>query len=182
MTIEELRPPGPAQGAVPARSRDGRKVLHAVGVIDSEGIVCHVETHLGVADAGLHPASGGDGTWACSGDMLLQSLVACAGVTLAAVAKALGIEIRAGRVVAEGDLDFRGTLGVGKSKRRSASQRYPAAVRGRDRCDPGADGEPASPDRALLRDLSDSQESAPADRDDRRGSAFVMAVEDRLVG
>ena len=88
--------------------------LRAVGTIDADGVVCRVETAAGLVEAGLHPAAGGDGDWACSGDMLLQSLVACAGVTLAAVAKAMGIVVRSGRVVAEGDLDFRGTLGVNK--------------------------------------------------------------------
>jgi uncharacterized OsmC-like protein len=115
MNIDELRArQAPLKEAYRQDPSSAQKVLHAVGVLDADGIVCRVKTHLGVADAGLHPASGGDGSWACSGDMLLESLVACAGVTLAAVAKALGIEIRSGRVVAEGDLDFRGTLGVSK--------------------------------------------------------------------
>jgi uncharacterized OsmC-like protein len=77
-----------------------------------EGISCSVSTGRALADAGLHPASGGDGTLLCSGDMLLEALVACAGVTLRAVATSLGIAVRSGRVQAEGDLDFRGTLGV----------------------------------------------------------------------
>lgn len=79
-----------------------------------EGVSCRVETGRALAEAGLHPATGGDGSLACSGDMLLEALVACAGVTLRAVATALGIELRDARVVAEGDLDFRGTLGVSK--------------------------------------------------------------------
>lgn len=79
-----------------------------------EGIDCDVETWRGRATAGLHPAAGGDGTLACSGDMLLQALAGCAGVTLRAVATALDIPIRSGAVVAEGDLDFRGTLGVSR--------------------------------------------------------------------
>jgi uncharacterized OsmC-like protein len=79
-----------------------------------EGVTCSVETGRAMVQAGLHPASGGNGVAACSGDMLLQALVACAGVTLNAVATALGIEIRGGEVHAEGDLDFRGTLGVAK--------------------------------------------------------------------
>jgi uncharacterized OsmC-like protein len=79
-----------------------------------DGVACSVETGRALVEAGLHPASGGSGAQACSGDMLLQALVACAGVTLAAVATALGIELRDGRLVAEGDLDFRGTLGVAK--------------------------------------------------------------------
>ena len=86
--------------------------LSAAGTLDGEGIACSVQTGKALVEAGLHPASGGDGTQACSGDMLLEALVACAGVTLRAVATALGIEVRGGRVSAEGDLDFRGTLGV----------------------------------------------------------------------
>jgi len=74
-----------------------------------------VDTGKALVEAGLHPATGGDGSFACSGDMLLEALVACAGVTLKAVATALGIELRGGKVRAEGDLDFRGTLGVDKS-------------------------------------------------------------------
>src|SRR4051794_1972273 len=77
-----------------------------------EGVSCSVDTGRAIAEAGLHPASGGDGTLLCSGDMLLEALVACAGVTLRAVATSLGIEVRGGRVRAEGDLDFRGTLAV----------------------------------------------------------------------
>ena len=79
-----------------------------------EGVSCNVETGRALVKAGLHPASGGNGLSACSGDMLLQALVACAGVTLNAVATALGIAVRGGEVRAEGDLDFRGTLGVAK--------------------------------------------------------------------
>jgi len=88
--------------------------LKAQGELDAPGIACKVETGRAIVEAGLHPASGGDGSQACSGDMLLEALVACAGVTLKAVATALGIEIRRGVVRAEGDLDFRGTLGVDK--------------------------------------------------------------------
>ena len=87
--------------------------LSAEGNLD-EGIVCSVETGKAIVEAGLHPATGGDGFSACSGDMLLQALVACAGVTLRAVATALEIEVRGGKVSAKGDLDFRGTLGVSK--------------------------------------------------------------------
>lgn len=79
-----------------------------------EGITCRVETGRALVEAGLHPATGGTGLAACSGDMLLEALVACAGVTLSAVATAIGVEIRDGCVRAEGDLDFRGTLGVAK--------------------------------------------------------------------
>jgi uncharacterized OsmC-like protein len=79
-----------------------------------EGITCSVQTGKALARAGLHPATGGDGLSLCSGDMLLEALVACAGVTLNSVATAIGIEVREGVVWAEGDLDFRGTLGVAK--------------------------------------------------------------------
>jgi uncharacterized OsmC-like protein len=79
-----------------------------------EGVSCRVETGKALVEAGLHPATGGSGLQACSGDMLLEALVACAGVTLKAVATALGIELRDATLVAEGDLDFRGTLGVSK--------------------------------------------------------------------
>lgn len=79
-----------------------------------EGLTCSVDTGQALVRAGLHPGTGGDGLSACSGDMLLQALVACAGVTLNAVATALGITLRSARLSAEGDLDFRGTLGVAK--------------------------------------------------------------------
>ena len=88
--------------------------LRAEGTLDEGAIACKVETGRALAVAGLHPATGGSGTELCSGDMLLEALVACAGVTLKAVATALAIPLRAGRVRAEGDLDFRGTLGVDK--------------------------------------------------------------------
>jgi len=85
--------------------------LSASGAL-GEGVSCSVQTGRALAAAGLHPASGGDGSLLCSGDMLLEALVACAGVTLRAVATSMGIELRSGTVTAEGDLDFRGTLGV----------------------------------------------------------------------
>ena len=88
--------------------------LRARGELGAEEVSCSVETGRALAIAGLHPASGGDGTLACSGDMLLQALVACAGVTLRAVATSLGIAVAGGTVRAEGDLDFRGTLAVAK--------------------------------------------------------------------
>jgi uncharacterized OsmC-like protein len=87
--------------------------LKAVGKI-GEGISCSVESGRALIEAGLHPATGGTGLLACSGDLLLEALVACAGVTLRAVATAIGVEIKNGVVKAEGDLDFRGTLGVSK--------------------------------------------------------------------
>jgi len=91
-----------------------RLTLRADGELGSEGVACSVDTGRALVEAGLHPASGGDGALACSGDMLLQALVACAGVTLSAVATSLGIPLRGGRLTAQGDLDFRGTLGVAK--------------------------------------------------------------------
>ena len=85
--------------------------LSAAGTL-GENVSCSVQTGRAIAEAGLHPATGGDGSLLCSGDMLLEALVACAGVTLRAVATSLGIPVASGRVRAEGDLDFRGTLGV----------------------------------------------------------------------
>jgi uncharacterized OsmC-like protein len=115
MTADELRA---LQAPVKARYKDepsaARWTLAARGTLKGERLICSVESHLGEIDAGLHPATGGDGKSACSGDMLLQSLVACAGVTLQAVATAMSIPLRGGTVSAEGRLDFRGTLGVNK--------------------------------------------------------------------
>jgi uncharacterized OsmC-like protein len=88
--------------------------LRAKGTLDDTNIACKVETGRALAVAGLHPATGGSGLELCSGDMLLEALVACAGVTLKAVATALAIPLKSGTVSAEGDLDFRGTLGVAK--------------------------------------------------------------------
>lgn len=87
--------------------------LRAVGIL-GEGVTCSVATGQALVHAGLHPATGGNGMSACSGDMLLQALVACAGVTLNAVATALELKVRDAKISAEGDLDFRGTLGVAK--------------------------------------------------------------------
>jgi uncharacterized OsmC-like protein len=92
----------------------GLITLKAKGALDDTNIACKVETGRALAVAGLHPATGGSGMELCSGDMLLEALVACAGVTLKAVATALDIPLRSGTVSAEGDLDFRGTLGVAK--------------------------------------------------------------------
>jgi uncharacterized OsmC-like protein len=88
--------------------------LRAAGRLDETAVSCHVDTGRAMVEAGLHPATGGTGLEACSGDLLLQALVACAGVTLRAVATALGLPVRGGEVRAEGELDFRGTLGVSK--------------------------------------------------------------------
>src|ERR1043166_3564981 len=104
----------------PIKDRDksdpkaGLITLKAKGALDDTNIACKVETGRALAVAGLHPATGGSGMELCSGDMLLEALVACAGVTLKAVATALDIPLRSGTVSAEGDLDFRGTLGVAK--------------------------------------------------------------------
>jgi len=116
MKTDELRS---LQAPLKARYRDAPEAalvtLRAAGRLGDEAIACKVSTGRALVEAGLHPASGGSGLQVCSGDMLLEALVACAGVTLAAVATALGIEIREGSVTAEGDLDFRGTLGVDKT-------------------------------------------------------------------
>ena len=97
-----------------ADAKAGLITLNAKGALDDTNIACKVETSRALAVAGLHPATGGSGLELCSGDMLLEALVACAGVTLKAVATALDIPLRSGAVSAEGDLDFRGTLGVAK--------------------------------------------------------------------
>jgi len=91
-----------------------RITLSAQGIVDDTSISCQVGTRHGVVTAGLHPATGGDGSEACSGDMLLEALVACAGVTLRAVATALAVSLRRAVIGAEGELDFRGTLGVAR--------------------------------------------------------------------
>ena len=88
--------------------------LRATGRLDETAVSCHVDTGRAMVEAGLHPATGGTGLEACSGDLLLQALVACAGVTLRAVATALDLPVHGGDIRAEGDLDFRGTLGVSK--------------------------------------------------------------------
>jgi uncharacterized OsmC-like protein len=88
--------------------------LKAEGAIDEASVACKVETGRALVTAGLHPATGGSGLEACSGDMLLEALIACAGVTMKAVATAIGVELKGARLTAEGDLDFRGTLGVAK--------------------------------------------------------------------
>jgi uncharacterized OsmC-like protein len=115
MNTDELRA---LQAPLKQRYRDDPSAavitLSASGTLDAAAISCRVETGRALVEAGLHPATGGSGLQACSGDMLLEALVACAGVTLRAVATALGVPIRAGTVRAEGDLDFRGTLGVAK--------------------------------------------------------------------
>lgn len=114
MNAETLRAlQGPLKEHYRAEPAAAQVTLRAEGRL-TEGISCRVETGRAIVEAGLHPATGGTGELACSGDMLLEALVACAGVTLRAVATALGIEVREGILRAEGDLDFRGTLGVSK--------------------------------------------------------------------
>ena len=97
------------------RPQDALVTLHAAGTLGAENVACTVATGRALVEAGLHPATGGTGMLACSGDMLLEALVACAGVTLRAVATSLGFEV-SGTVHADGDLDFRGTLGVAKDE------------------------------------------------------------------
>lgn len=110
-TLREIQEP------IKQRLRDdpasGLVTLHASGEL-GEGVTCSVQTGRALVEAGLHPATGGDGGFACSGDMLLEALVACAGVTMRAVATSLGITVE-GSIRADGDLDFRGTLGVDKT-------------------------------------------------------------------
>ena len=115
MNADELRAiQAPLKDRYRAEPQAARITLKASGALDSAAIACKVERGRAIAATGLHPATGGSGAELCSGDMLLEALVACAGVTLKAVATALGLELRSGRVLAEGDLDFRGTLGVAK--------------------------------------------------------------------
>lgn len=114
MNADELKSlQAPIKEGYRQRPETALVTLRAEGRI-GEGVTCKVETGKALVEAGLHPATGGDGIGACSGDMLLEALVACAGVTLSAVATALGISLRNATVRAEGDLDFRGTLGVSK--------------------------------------------------------------------
>jgi uncharacterized OsmC-like protein len=118
MTADELRA---RQAPIKARYKEepaaARVTEHATGRVDQTALSCTVPTWAGDVVAGMHPAAGGDGQGACSGDMLLQALVACAGVTLAAVASAMGITLNNSTVSAEGEIDFRGTLGVSKETR-----------------------------------------------------------------
>jgi uncharacterized OsmC-like protein len=115
MNADEMRAvQAPLKDRYRADPKAGLVTLRAKGALDSEGVACKVETGRALAVAGLHPATGGTGAELCSGDMLLEALVACAGVTLKAVATSMGVALRSGEVTAEGDLDFRGTLGVAK--------------------------------------------------------------------
>ena len=116
MRSDELRA---LQAPLKARYREdagaAKITLQAAGDLDGDGVACSVATGKALVEAGLHPSSGGDGALACSGDMLLQALVACAGVTLRSVAVNRDIPVSGGRVIAEGDLDFRGTMAVDRS-------------------------------------------------------------------
>ncbi len=115
MNVDELRAvQAPLKGKYKDDPAAALITLKAEGSLDQGALACKVDTGRALVEAGLHPATGGNGMQACSGDMLLEALVACAGVTLNAVATALEIKIAGGRVIAEGDLDFRGTLGVAK--------------------------------------------------------------------
>jgi uncharacterized OsmC-like protein len=115
MDAAELRAPqAPIKDRYKTDPKTAMITLKAKGSIENEGIACKVETGRALAVAGLHPATGGSGLELCSGDMLLEALVACAGVTLKAVATAIDVPLKSGAVSAEGDLDFRGTLGVAK--------------------------------------------------------------------
>lgn len=113
MNADELRA---KQAPLKERYRNdpetARITFESTGDLGAEGVVCRVRTVRGDVDAGLHPAAGGDGSWACSGDMLLDALVGCAGVTLRAVATSMGIPLTGGTIRAEADCDFRGTLGI----------------------------------------------------------------------
>jgi uncharacterized OsmC-like protein len=115
MNAQQLRE---LQAPAKLRYRDApeaaKQTLIAHGELAPDGIVCRVKTLTGPVDAGLHPATGGDGSFACSAEMLLEALVGCAGVTLRAVATALDIPLAGAKITAQGDLDFRGTLGVAK--------------------------------------------------------------------
>ncbi len=139
--------------------------LKAKGTLDDAHIACKVETGRALAVAGLHPATGGSGLELCSGDMLLEALVACAGVTLKAVATAIDVPLKSGKVSAEGDLDFRGTLGVAKDAPVGFAQ-IRLQLRGRYRRTAGQARPAPQAHRALLRRLPDDQE-----RPARRGEA-----------
>jgi uncharacterized OsmC-like protein len=115
MTADDLKAlQTPLKDRFRSEPRSAMQVHRAEGTLGSDTVTCTVQTWKGSVEAGLHPAAGGDGSWACSGEMLLEALVACAGVTLKAVETAMSIPLRGGRVIAEGELDFRGTLGVNK--------------------------------------------------------------------
>jgi len=113
MNADELRAlQQPLKSEYKENPASAQVTLSSTGQLNVARLVCGLDTHAGAIEAGLHPKAGGDGTLACSGDMLLEALVGCAGVTLSAVATAMSIEITEGSIAAEGDMDFRGTLGI----------------------------------------------------------------------
>jgi uncharacterized OsmC-like protein len=115
VNVEELRAvQAPLKARYKTEPASARITHHANGAPEVAEQVCRVESFLGIVDAGLHPAAGGDGTKACSADLLLEALVACAGVTLGAVATSMGVKVNEARIWAEGIVDFRGTLGVAR--------------------------------------------------------------------
>ena len=148
--------------------------LKAKGTLDDQNIACKVETGRALAVAGLHPATGGSGLELCSGDMLLEALVACAGVTLKAVSTALDIPLKSGTVSAEGDLDFRGTLGVAKDAPVGFAQ-IRLTFDGRHRRAAGEARPAFEAHRALLRGVSDDQER-PAGRGQSQACVMFPVV------
>ncbi|MCW3489033.1 OsmC family protein [Dethiobacter alkaliphilus] len=152
MKSEELRNlQAPLKEKYREESGAAMVTLRAVGAL-GQGVTCRVDTGQGLVEAGLHPATGGTGLAACSGDMLLEALVACAGVTLQAVATALEIELKDATITAEGDLDFRGTLGVSKEVPVGFKNIRLKFDLDTDRCHRGADCNTDSSDRPLLCD------------------------------
>ena len=145
------------------RSPRRRSSLFGPPATLTDDVTCSVETGRALVRAGLHPATGGDGLAVCSGDMLLQALVACAGVTLGAVSTSLGIPLRDARLVAEGDLDFRGTLGVARDVP-VGFRAIRLSIRTRHRRVSRAAGQADCGDRALLRGVSDAADAAAGQR------------------
>jgi hypothetical protein len=130
-------------------------------MLDVDRIACRVRSWGGETDAGLHPATGGDGSLACSADMMLEALVACAGVTVSAVATAMGVKLRGGRAVAQGKWDARGSLGVDREARSAGRpQRYRADLRIGHRCRSRDGAASRRDERALLRHLANLARAA----------------------
>ena len=184
MDAEQLRA---LQAPLKQRYRDqpteALATLTASGTVDGASLTCRVETGRALVEAGLHPATGGSGLQACSGDMLLQALVACAAVTLRTVATALAIPIHGGEVRAEGDLDFRGTLGVSKEvpvgfqRIRLRFRRTPAGscAPGR-RAGAGADRHASEADGALLRRTPDASHAGTDTYGSSAGRGYGLAL------
>ena len=149
--------------------------LRAKGSVDDQKIACKVETGRAIAEAGLHPATGGSGMELCSGDMLLEALVACAGVTLKAVATALEFRLDGATVEAEGDLDFRGTLGVSKEAP-VGFRAIRLSFAARNRRAAGAHRFADQADRALLRRVPDPQHQAGTVGRGERGAPGRQAL------